>query len=161
VQIKCTRICKCRNNTCWNCLRNWGQEGQGKWQRRRFQIWYIWYIVRTFVNVNVTMTSTQHNNKGDKRLTRNPKCIVFTIITIILLLLLLHVCLWKEKYFLYIATRERGERNKELRSCPYFYKLWIDWKATVYEKDKNYCQDIIGNIKESSGSQIIERERKL
>jgi hypothetical protein len=44
------------------------------------------------------MTLTKHNNKGQKRLIRNKKCIcVWIIITMILLLLLLHICLWKER----------------------------------------------------------------
>jgi hypothetical protein len=44
-----THICKCKNYTCWNHSRDEeGSKGEG-W-RRWIQVWYIWYIVRTFVN---------------------------------------------------------------------------------------------------------------
>jgi hypothetical protein len=41
-----------------------GMEGRGdkrEWWRGWIQVWYSWYIVRTFVNA--TMCSSQRNNK--------------------------------------------------------------------------------------------------
>jgi hypothetical protein len=42
VQIMYTYVCKCKNDTCWNCFRN--QESGGDISGG------IWYIVRILVN---------------------------------------------------------------------------------------------------------------
>jgi hypothetical protein len=36
---------------------------KGKWWRRWIQVWYIWYIVRTFVNATVYPYPAQNNLK--------------------------------------------------------------------------------------------------
>jgi hypothetical protein len=63
VQILCTHVCKWKNETCWNYSRNgkWGG-----WRRMLEKVnsylnsqIYLWYIVRTFVNVIMYF---QHNN---------------------------------------------------------------------------------------------------
>jgi hypothetical protein len=49
-----TLVCKCKNDSCWNCSRSQGRvderevKGEG-WS----QVWYIWYFVRTFVNATM------------------------------------------------------------------------------------------------------------
>jgi hypothetical protein len=44
VQIPCTHVCKYKTDTWWNYFMK-GEQWRG-W----IQVWYIWYIVRTFVN---------------------------------------------------------------------------------------------------------------
>jgi hypothetical protein len=39
-----------------------------------FKIWYIWYIVKTFVNT--TVYPTQYNNKGKKQKFSNQSIII-------------------------------------------------------------------------------------
>jgi hypothetical protein len=48
-EIMYTYVSKCKN-TYWNCSRNQGRGDEREQQRGWIQIWYIWYIVRTFAN---------------------------------------------------------------------------------------------------------------
>jgi hypothetical protein len=52
---KCVQsLCEnAKNDTCYNCSRNWGREDKGQQWRGLTQIWYTWYIVGTFLNVTM------------------------------------------------------------------------------------------------------------
>jgi hypothetical protein len=59
VQMLCTRVCKWKNETWWNYSRNGGggiKENDG---RGWIQVWYIWYIIRIFVNATMYPHPTQ------------------------------------------------------------------------------------------------------
>jgi hypothetical protein len=52
VQIMCAHVCK------WKLIPvetvpGMGEEDKGEWWRGQIQVWYIWYIVRTFVNATM------------------------------------------------------------------------------------------------------------
>jgi hypothetical protein len=60
------RASRCKNDACWKYFRHqdrWGRD-IGEWVRRWIQLWYIWYIIRTFVNA--TMHPILHN-KGKRK----------------------------------------------------------------------------------------------
>jgi hypothetical protein len=41
-----------------------GEGNKGEWWRGWIQVWYIWYVARTFINA--TIYSMKHNNKNKK-----------------------------------------------------------------------------------------------
>jgi hypothetical protein len=49
-----------KNDTCWN----YGWRGdKGEWWKGLIQVWYIWYIVRKFVNASVYPHAAQRLKK--------------------------------------------------------------------------------------------------
>jgi hypothetical protein len=45
-----THVSKCKTDTCWDCCWNWEMRNERQQLRGWIQVWYIWYIIRTFVN---------------------------------------------------------------------------------------------------------------
>jgi hypothetical protein len=61
IQILYIHVCKWKNDICWNFSRKAGREGWRRMMARWIQVWYICYILRTFINA--TMYFHEHNNK--------------------------------------------------------------------------------------------------
>jgi hypothetical protein len=70
VQIMCTHVSKLKSDTCWNCSRNQGIEDEREQWKGWIQVWYIWYIVKIFVNATMHPHLEQYKKK--KR-TKNPR----------------------------------------------------------------------------------------
>jgi hypothetical protein len=75
VQILCSQVCKCKTDSCWNYSRNGGIKQSGG--KGLIQVWYVWYVVRTFINVTVYLQHAQQYKKvtGVDLLQRTPKAL--------------------------------------------------------------------------------------
>jgi hypothetical protein len=49
------------------CSQEWGRGHKGEWWRGWIQLWYIWYIVRTLVNVAVYPQDNKKIFKKEKK----------------------------------------------------------------------------------------------